>query len=419
MTKTQIFEEVVSIMKTDASCCKDEPGADPEQYRCQITDDMEDEAFLYLMQSYIASFHVKAHLHFMKKNRAFLPFHVKRYQDALYVFDTAPNSPLQVGDRIDHIDGQSVRDYAALHLDMLHGEPEERQGFSWAKLLTFAHEISVVGPDGTRQTRPIQLTTTWETADPYVCKKLRENVAYLRLADFADDIAIAKTYAENDTLLRESEYLIIDVRANGGGNDSAFMPLLEFCLPEGIAADTLKAGIYDGGIEMNYSVRNCDARIAMLEAHMQQEIPADTRNMLSSMLNQLKQNYGKGFVAYTEEDTESLPHIGAALPKKVFLITDEDCGSSGDSFVDMMRKSPKVTVVGRPTMGILDFSNCTLADFGEYALFYPTSRNLYLDRGIRMRGHGIPVDLEIPWTPEHLVRDVDLDTVLEEIDRMA
>ena len=81
--------------------------------------------------------------------------------------------------------------------------------------------------------------------DKYFCKKLRENVAYMRLADFSDDIAIAKMYEENDTLLRECAYLAIDVRANGGGNDGAFMPLLEFCLPEGDNADTLKAGIYD------------------------------------------------------------------------------------------------------------------------------------------------------------------------------
>lgn len=413
MIKTQIFEDVVSIMKTDASFCKDECGADPETYRSQIKDDMEEETFLYLMQSYISTFHVKAHLNFIRKNRGVLPFHVKRYQNALYVTDNAPNSILKVGDRIDNIDGYSIHEYAILHQDMLHGEPEHRQGFSWGKLLTFAKEILVTEQSGNTKVCQVQLTRDWERPNKYDCKKIQDNVVYMRLADFEDDIAIVEMYKKNDALLRTCEYLIIDVRGNGGGNDSAFLPLLEFCLPEGKSADTLKDGIYDVGMEINYSIRNCDERIAMFEAYLKQDIPTDMRNMLVGMLAQLKENYGKGFVICEEMEIESLSYVGTALPKKVFIITDEDCGSSGDSFVDIMRKSEKVTVVGRKTMGILDFSNCISADFGEYKLIYPTSRSRYLDNSIQMRGDGIPVDIKIPWTPKHLVQDVDLERVLE------
>lgn len=54
---------------------------------------------------------------------------------------------------------------------------------------------------------------------------------------------------------------------------------------------------------------------------------------------------------------------------------------------------------------------------GGFVLFYPTSRSLYLDRGVQMRGNGVPVEITIPWTPEHLKRDVMLDTVLDLIHR--
>lgn len=419
MRKTEIFEEVVQIVKHDASFCKDNLGADAEQYRAKISDDMDEEEFLYLVQSYLASFHVKAHLHFYREDRDFFALRVMRYENALYVIDTAPNAPLTVGDKIVEIDGHSVEEYAALHRDMLHGEPPERQGFSWRKLLTFAKELLVVHPDGTEARCPVPMTNEWDSGEKYFCKQLRDNVAYLRLADFGDDIAIAKMYQENDELLRNSEYLVIDVRENGGGNDSAYQPLLKYCLPEGKGTDSLEDGCFDGEMEINYSPRNCDARLARFESILKQDIPADTRAMLSNMVKELKENYGKGFVVYRSASAEEKPssgYMGTALPKRVFLLTDEDCGSSGDAFVDTMRKSPIVTVVGRPTMGILDYSNCTATELGDYRLIYPTSRNRYLDKGVQMRGHGIPVDVFVPWTPKHLERDVDLDTALALID---
>jgi len=49
-------------------------------------------------------------------------------------------------------------------------------------------------------------------------------------------------------------------------------------------------------------------------------------------------------------------------------------------------------------------------------IIYPTSRSLYLDKGVHMRRSGVPVDIHIPWTPEHCQRDVDLDVVMELIE---
>lgn len=416
MTKTEIFDEVVSIVKTDASFCKDEHGADAEKYRTLISDDMDDKDFLYLMQSYVASFHVLGHLNFYQSSSVFLSFGVMRYKNALYVTENAPDSPIKLGDIIEYIDGKSIDEYALLHEDMLYGEDKERQGICWRRLLRFANELYVKHADGTVTLCPVPFTNDWEDTDKYYCKKLRKNVAYMRLLDFSDDIAIANMYKENDALLRSSEYLIIDVRANSGGNDSAFMPLLELCLPEGAKSSDLEDGIFDAGMEINYSERNCDSRIKMFEEHLKSDIPADTRSMLTSFLESMKEMYGKGFAKYEGDIREDNPYIGSPLPKRVFIITDENCGSSGDAFVDTMRKSPIVTVVGRPTMGILDFSNCAYADFGDYQLIYPTSRNLYLDNGVQMRNRGIPVDVYIPWTPAHLERDVELDTVFEQIE---
>ena len=142
MTKTEIFDDIVSVVKHDAAFCKDIPGADVEIYRSKINDDMPEDEFVFNVQSYLASFGVQGHLAFRSK-RGFISFQVKRWQDALYVVATAKNSPLCLGDKITHVDGLTVREYGERHTDMLYGECEARQGDAWLTLLSYAKTVTV------------------------------------------------------------------------------------------------------------------------------------------------------------------------------------------------------------------------------------------------------------------------------------
>lgn len=417
MTKLQIFDDIVSVVKTDAAFCNDVSGGNSEAYRAKISDDMGDEEFLYLVQSYLATFQVAGHLSFRRVTRGKLPFTVKRYQDELYVVRTALHSPLSIGDKIIGVNGLSVKEYGKQHEVMLHGEPESRQGFFWYTLLSYATTLTVVH-DGHTVTIPVELNGEWQEEESYFCRQLNQHTAYLRLKDFADDIAISRVYQNNDALLRDCEYLIIDVRGNGGGNDSAYVPLFQYCLPEGKTSASLQSGIFDSGIEINYTKRNCSHRLRQFEDTLQQDIPEETRKLLQQFVDEMKANCGKGFLPFGSGDSsEEMPYVGIKTPRKVYVITDEECASSGDAFVNDIRKCEKVTVIGRPTMGILDYSNCSGEWYDDYVLVYPTSRSLYLDKGIQMRGHGVPVDIHIPWTPAHCHCDVDLNTVLDLIEK--
>lgn len=413
MTKLEIFDDVVSVMKHDASCCKDEPGGDVEYYRAQISEDMDENAFVYVMKSYLATFHVMSHVYFDKKKYDMIPFRVQRYKNVLYVRAVTADSPLSVGDRIIKVDGCEIDTYAMQHEEMFYGETEERQNYGWQNLLCFAKEVTVEkAGTGEVKVYPIALDAKWDNSNKYICKTLREGVTYLRLKDFQNEEEIQKLYTDNHEILYTCDYLIIDVRSNGGGCDTAFFPLFELCLPEGKTIDDMADDIYDGGAEINYSERNCDVRKRWFAEYMKMELPQETRAILQKMEADLDAYRGKGFVKVESEDID-IPYTGLAKPYHVYIITDSNCGSSGDAFVDIMRKSDKVTVVGRPTMGILDFSNCAMIEYDQFEFMYPTSRNLYLDKGIQMRNHGIPVDVYVPWTPEHLKRDVDLEKVFE------
>lgn len=216
MTKPEIFDDVVSIMQNDSSTCKDKQGGDLSYFRAQIADDMDDEKFLFVMRSYLATFGLTGHLVFYRtEGRGSMSFEVRRYQDVLYVDDVAENSLLRVGDRIVEVEGIPVKEFAEAHAEFLYGETEERQAPHWAPLLSFFREV---------------------------------------------------------------------------------------------------------------------------------------------------------------------------------------------------------TVEGRPTMGILDYSNLNMITYGPYGFAYPTSRRTELDKGIHMMDRGVPVQVHVPWTPEHLTRDVDLEKVFELID---
>ncbi len=136
--------------------------------------------------------------------------------------------------------------------------------------------------------------------------------------------------------------------------------------------------------------------------------------MVDKMLSDLEKKYGKGLIE--ENDETPLDMCGRKDPESVFVITDERCGSSGDAFVEAMSFSPKVTVVGRPTSGITDYSNVNMVEFADFKLTYPTSRDTRIDHGKGLGQKGVPGDVYIPWKPENIGKDVELEYVLDQIE---
>ena len=247
-------------------------------------------------------------------------------------------------------------------------------------------------------------------------KELESDILYLRLDNFMDEEAISRLYQECLQKIAETETLIIDVRYNNGGTDSLYFPLLHLGLEEGKGYDTLD--LQDDGMEILYTEGNVDRRLKDFEIWLQQEnISPDTVKLLEDFRNNLLQNRGKGYVRYQDDQDELFPGVkGGHYPEQIFVLSDIYCASSGDNFVKMMKNFKKVTVIGRPTLGILDYSNCCKVDYDDYFLMFPTSRWLAIDKGKGMTDKGVLPDIEVPWTPAYFERDVDLDKCLELIE---
>ena len=172
----------------------------------------------------------------------------------------------------------------------------------------------------------------------------------------------------------------------------------------------LDDGVLQYGQEILYSERNCDVRIEIIEELLQKNLSTCDEDILKQALTELTDLRGKGFIKQIEMYDSDI--IGDSEVEHVYVLTDSSCCSAGDTFVYLFKQLPKVTVVGRPTQGIEDYSNAAYALFDEYALVYPTSRLLALDYGKGMMGTGVSVDEYIPWKLEHLERDVDLEYTL-------
>ena len=96
-------------------------------------------------------------------------------------------------------------------------------------------------------------------------------------------------------------------------------------------------------------------------------------------------------------------------PEQVIILSDCMCGSAGDEFVEICKESSKVTVLGRATMGVTDYSDLVVRQWEDkFHLYYPISRLKTKTIKNPLHGKGVQPDRYIPWTPEHIKKDIDL-----------
>ena len=410
MTKCGIFDDIVRIMNMDASFCKDGRGGDAQKYRAVISEDMSDMDFIFLVNRYLATFRLVAHLGFEKRGlNNFLPCLLRQYNGELYVVAAPEGSIIKSGHKIVAIDGIPIPEFAEKYPEFFFEECEDRLGIIWGKLLQYFDELTLQSSTAMYK---VKLPLSGELPfEGYKFSRLRDDVCYLLFDDFAQEEPIAKLINEHSDEIVNSRYLIIDVRNNGGGLDTAFLPLLKFCLKDG---DELcgKPILPEDKAEYNFTENNVKERLKILEYYRgfaeEENLPLFDREIARN-----KALCGKGFVREEDTGTFVYPLQGTPLPERVFVLTDCNCGSSGDSFVQIVSTMEKVTVVGRPTMGILDYSNLVFKEYGDFTLYYPTSRRIAIDKGEGMGGKGIPVDIFVPWTLEFLHKDKDIEKVLE------
>lgn len=413
-----ILEEIIDIMQNDYAGWQDKQGwGQPEKYLQQV-DQLEEEgkldaaAFSKVVENYLRDFKDK-HIFFKNLSSSTSPatevgFRVRRFEDSLYVTHVTQSKRFQVGDRIDSLDGLSIPELTEKHAHIFNEPHPERE--DWNLVTKLYDTADVRQSDGSVQKTTIETYPKQPHASIYQVT-MEGTTAILTMTDFLNPDAIVAMVEEHRADLESAENWIVDVRINYGGSDSSYFPLLSYIMSE----EGVDLATGDEKMLINCTEASAQRELANLREQLAQTEDEGARHFLHVFEREWSKNVGKGFVEFDFSDI--MPDLfikGSALPKQIIVLSDYTCGSSGESFVENCKKSSKITVLGRATMGLNDYANLAEVAWPEgFEFGYPTSRLSRIDANNGMTGIGILPDVYIPWTPENLQRDVEMEKAHE------
>ncbi|WP_077324228.1 S41 family peptidase [Virgibacillus siamensis] len=421
---TKIFDEVVSILHEDYAGCIDKKGwDDPDFFRNKINqvaaqDTLNDEKFVEIVRDYLLDFK-DLHMSFRNSmnsettNATYAGFKVRRHRDLLYVVSSEKESRVKPGYVISELDGKRVAELVNVHKRQLMETKAKRE--NWGAVLSEYKYAKVNDRSGNTFTLELAAYEKEPFVPEYSLHALSESTLFMKLTDFTNHNEISRLIQENTGLLSDRKNLIIDVRVNKGGDDLAYFDLLPF-LFDGEVIDLKRFD--EGKMLTNCTYRNVELRKRMFHNLIASVDDNATKSQVNAFMKQLDENKGKGFVELGSAGMdESFLLKTRSGPDRVIILTDVYCGSSGDSFVEVCKNSGKVTVIGRPTLGLNDYANLAVMEWeNKFELWYPTSKLSIVDEGKGMSGVGIQPDIYIPWNPGHIDKDADLEKAFELID---
>ncbi|MDQ0160801.1 S41 family peptidase [Alkalibacillus salilacus] len=414
-----IFQDVIEIMHHDYAGCKDKRSWDnPQMFKQKINEldqkgELDDHLFAEIVEDYLLDFQ-DPHMFFnvIKANGQKSidnGFKVRRFGDKLFVTSVLKKEKLNRGDAIVSLDHTPVKELAVNYQRELMETEAERE--DWRRIIQKHNVADVLTPEGKHKS--IQLNQ-YEKADytpKHTITRIDSETLLMTLTDFFDAEVIDQLIDKHQNSLMSTKNLIVDVRTNYGGSSLAYEGLEKYLFPAG----STQVHFSDYENEFNCTERNTELMIDIINQTLENIDHEEYRNGLERYRDETwVNNKGKGFISFDDDEEENEMDIkGLEFPENVVVLTDSYCGSAGDIFVYLCKQSPKVTVVGRPTKGVNDYSDLTIQKWHDkFGLGYPTSRLKSLERRGALNNPGIKPDVYIPWTPEHINKDVDMEKAL-------
>ncbi|PRP65826.1 S41 family peptidase [Nonlabens agnitus] len=190
-----------------------------------------------------------------------------------------------------------------------------------------------------------------------------DGIPYLRFPDFysVDDKHVDSIMRANHNKLVAADFIIVDVRDNGGGNDSTYYPILPYILSGPIQIPNSGLWMSEGNIQQFFDSSDLKGKPI-----------ADFTDEERELYNHIMSLKGTAFFQENEYAYTYKPDTLYANPKKVILLS-AGAGSSGETFVYRANQSDKVVVYGQNTGGVVDGFNGLSTDIGCFKLTYPSS----------------------------------------------
>ena len=375
---------------------------------------LNDLVFLQLMNQYLATMQDR-NLQFRLSGGGYQAgtrgFHVRSYEGRLYVTDVWQETGLFPGDQIITLGGVPPALYKKrLPRNILGADLEERE--LWDPILKMSGPCLVKHRDGTDETQKLNRYPLSKKLPRLGGRLIGRNTLYLDLPHFTDAYALAKLLTSKEKTLKPCTKLILDLRHNIGGSEAFFVPLLDYIMEEPVL---LKDLYEEKGLYTNYTENNCRRKIQMFENYLPGAEPP-ARELAETIIRELHEKSGRGMVWEPDEElaADETTVGGAGQFDRVVILSDTYCEYAGETFIQLCRRSQKTTVLGRPTMGNIDYCNpVSILYGGRFTFQYPMSKTKAAVEGRGVSGQGVPVDLYVPWTPQECEKDVLLEKAIE------
>ena len=216
-------------------------------------------------------------------------------------------------------------------------------------------------------------------------KKLSDSTLYIQIGSFSitKAKAIDSLFKANESLLRTTPNLILDVRYNGGGDDGSYKPIQPWLYTNPVIS------VGDDVYATEDNIRIYKQRLT--DPGYSESDKAEMKALITTM----EHNIGK-FVLFSPDDTITFDKV-EPYPKKVIILINKGCGSSTEQFLLDITPSAKVTLMGTHTYGGLDYSNVIEAESpcGNIQFGYASTRSHRIVIGKSIDNIGIKPDIEV------------------------
>lgn len=238
-----------------------------------------------------------------------------------------------------------------------------------------------------------ELATWKDNNNGLAFQKLAADVSYLKIPTFKNnDSAIQQMVSLHDATIRATEYLVVDLTGNLGGNTGwvFFLPYL------------MTQPVVQHPSFLRVTSENVELKLPDLEPFVTNPIPEEyLKYFPEEVLAQYRKAYEE--LPITEEAFYPVPGVTFPVdsvtkyPHRVALIVDNFSGSSTEYFFQLAKQSEKTTSYGSRTFGMMDYEGMSIPTplpCEAYYLTVPIVKSSWTDRA--------PIDLT-GFTPDVII----------------
>lgn len=187
-------------------------------------------------------------------------------------------------------------------------------------------------------------------------RKLANDVAYLKIPTFFNnDNNIQQLVAENDSVIRHTKYLVVDLTGNGGGN-TGWIYFLSYFMTNPIVQKPSFLRVTPDNVKL---------KLPDLEPYVKGPISDEYKKYFpGDVLALYKKAYAE--LPVTKEKFYPIPGVTFPLdsiiknPVKIALVVDNFCGSSAEYFFYLSKQSKKTISYGTNTTGMMDYEGMSI-----------------------------------------------------------